>query len=401
MKFNLKIRNYILIVLGAYTIIASLIATNYFVLYRTGEMDDLDKIVATQQKNSGLYNGLSRGMAAYKYEGYRQRQPEIVAIGTSRAMQIRDYFFTRPFYNLGGLVHGQAQAFALLDRLLMKQLPKTVIFAVDFWTFCARKSEFPPFERPTGSYHDGQGNPSNALLFLRLFADGRLSGEDLGQIFQYLFYPRHRALPRIGISTVTGDSGFGPDGSMFSFLSKGNDNRLPEIKNRSKHDIETMRRGQGMFPSNCKVSEENLTLISMLGAELSKHEIELIVIAPPITSALLSAVKDVPAANDYMKAWRIRLKEAWHRTYDFTDPSVIGASDCEFYDGIHGGEVAYARIFRTLAALEPESIAPLLNVKNLDRVIAMGDNQITVALGLPEKVRNLELAGFKACSSLP
>ena len=124
MKFNRHIRIYIWIALLAYMSIAALIAVNYFVLYQTGELDGLDKIVKAQQQTSGLYNGLSEGMAAYKYEGYRQRRPEIVAIGTSRAMQIRDYFFTKPFYNLGGLVQGQTQAFALLDQLILKHPPK-------------------------------------------------------------------------------------------------------------------------------------------------------------------------------------------------------------------------------------------------------------------------------------
>ena len=139
MKFNRHIRTYIWIALLAYMSIAALIAVNYYVLYQTGELDGLDKIVKAQQQTSGLYNGLSEGMAAYKYEGYRQRRPEIVAIGTSRAMQIRDYFFTKPFYNLGGLVQGQTQAFALLDQLILKHPPQTIIFAVDFWTFCTQK----------------------------------------------------------------------------------------------------------------------------------------------------------------------------------------------------------------------------------------------------------------------
>ena len=146
MKLNRKIRIYVSVVLVAYAIVASLIGANYLVLFRTGEVADVETIVDAQQRHGGLYNGLSVGLAEYKYEGYRQRRPEIVAIGTSRAMQIRDYFFTQPFYNLGGLTQGQGQAFALWDRLLASQPPKTVIFAVDFWTFCTRKYEFPPFK---------------------------------------------------------------------------------------------------------------------------------------------------------------------------------------------------------------------------------------------------------------
>jgi len=400
MNLNRKIRNYVFVVLIAYAIVAALIGANYLVLYQTGELADLDKIVAAQQRNYGLYNGLAVGTAAYKYEGYRQRRPEIVAIGTSRAMQIRDYFFNRPFYNLGGLVQGQGQAFALWDRLLVDQPPKTVIFAVDFWTFCTQKSEFPPFRRPTGLHHDGLGDPSDALLLARLFAEGSLSGENLKLIFRRLFDPPPRALARTGISTLFGDSGFGPDGSMFSLASRGSVGSMGDVEDRSNPQIEAFRRGEGRIPTNCRVSEEGLSQLRMLGTELVKHGAALIVIAPPITTALRDAIDQMPAAKAYMTTWRKRIREAWLRTYDFTDLRDIGSNDCEFYDGIHGGEVAYARIFRTIAARGSEGITRLLNVENLDRVIEAGENKITVALGFPERAREMELGGFKPCVPL-
>ena len=399
MKFNRHIRTYIWIALLAYMSIAALIAVNYYVLYQTGELDGLDKIVKAQQQTSGLYNGLSEGMAAYKYEGYRQRRPEIVAIGTSRAMQIRDYFFTKPFYNLGGLVQGQTQAFALLDQLILKHPPQTIIFAVDFWTFCTQKKEFLPFIRPTGTFHDGQGNPSDPLLLIRLLAEGRLSSESLKQIATHLFNPLQRALPRTGISALLTDSGFGPDGSMYNLISTKSTDASSDIKVRSQIYIKALNRGDENFISpNCTVSNESLSYLTMLGTELANQGINLIVIAPPITSALLKAVKKSPAANTYMSQWRQRLKEAWPQTYDFTDPRSIGSSDCEFYDGIHGGEVAYARIFRALAKSGPKRLKQVLNVKNLDQVIAIGKNKITVALRFPETVRAIELGGFKTCN---
>ena len=398
MTFYRHIRIYIFVLLLTYVSIAALIAMNFSVLYFTGELDGLDKIVKAQQQTPSLYNGLSEGMAAYKYEGYRQRRPEVVAIGTSRAMQIRDYFFTKPFYNLGGLVQGQSQAFALMDQLIIKHPPQMIIFAVDFWTFCSQKKEFLPFIRPTGTFHDGQGNPSDSLLLIRLLAEGSLSSEDLKQIAVRLFNPPKRALPRTGISALLRDSGFGPDGSMYSLLSTKSTYTLSDIEARSQIQINALNRGKGRFPPNCTVSHEGLSHLAMLGTELANRGINLIVIAPPITSALLKAVKKSTAANTYMSQWRQRLKEAWPQTYDFTDPRSIGSSDCEFYDGIHGGEVAYARIFRALAKSGPKRLKQVLNVKNLDQVIAIGKNKITVALRFPETVRAIELGGFKTCN---
>lgn len=395
-NLNRRIRTYALLVLAAYGLTALLIGADYVVLYRTGELAKISEIVTDQQRRGGLYLGLAAGIAAYKYEGYQQRHPDIVAIGTSRAMQIRDYFFTQPFYNLGGLAQGQMQAFALMDRLLLRQPPKTVIFAVDFWTFCTTKEEFPPFTRPNSTFHDGLGTPDKALLIWRLFAEGTLSTEDLVRIFRGTLRPPRRVMPRTGVSTLFSDDGFGPDGSLYTLVAAGNPGPFPVADRRSDQDIDAIRCGGGRIPANCHLSEENLALIGMLGSELKRHGIRLIVIAPPVTSALFDAIRAIPAADAFMTSWRRRIEQAWPEAYDFTDPKDIGASDCEFYDGIHGGEVAYARIFRTLAARD-KNVASLLNLENLDRVIAIGKDRITVALGLTEKARQVELGGFTTC----
>ncbi len=208
---------------------------------------------------------------------------------------------------------------------------------------------------------------------------------------------RTRANATAAIVFLITDSGFGPDGSLFRLVSQGDADPTAGIKNRSQSDIAALRRGQGRFPTDCRVSNKNMALIGMLGTELAGRGIDLIVIAPPITSALLRAVEKIPAANAYMTTWRRRIKEAWPQTYDFTDPRSIGSSDCEFYSGIHGGEVTYARIFRALAESGNKRLARMLNVKNLNRIIAVGRNKITVALEFPEKIRKVELGGFNAC----
>jgi hypothetical protein len=59
--------------------------------------------------------------------------------------------------------------------------------------------------------------------------------------------------------------------------------------------------------------------------------------------------------------------------------------------------VAYARIFRALADGGNDRLRRLLDVAALDRVIALGRNAITVAIGFSDEVRNAELGGFKAC----
>lgn len=378
----------------SYLIIAGLVAVNYLVLYRTGELEDLPDIVAEQQKRDGLYNAYSIGFAAYKYETYRQRQPEIVAIGNSRSLNIRDYFFAQKFFNIGGLALNPIHAFSLMDQLLVKHPPKAVFFTVEYSTFCALKKEYPPFVRPNSTFHPGQGDPESPLLLWQLYLDDQLSNKNLSQLFQHLIKPQQPVVPRTGLGTVIVENHIGADGSLFYFEPI----TTLDVKDRSRHDINVFNQNTGLKAVGCTFSERNLVMLRMLGTELAEHGIDLIVILPPSSSALMQVIEKNPDANTFLNEWRRRVKEVWPQTYDFTDPRTFGSSDCEFFDGIHGGEVVYARIFRKLAEYEPERIAPLLNLENLDHVIAIGKDKVIVALGFPENVRKHELRGILPCS---
>lgn len=52
---------------------------------------------------------------------------------------------------------------------------------------------------------------------------------------------------------------------------------------------------------------------------------------------------------------------------DFTDPRTFAATDCEFVDGFHGGEVVYARILRDMA----DRWSSLLAYVDMDKINAV------------------------------
>ena len=178
-----------------------------------------------------------------------------------------------------------------LDRLLREQPPQLVIFVVDYWAFCTGKEEFPPFKRPRGTFHDGQGNPNKSTLLWRLLIEGQLSLAELGKVLKRAISSETRALPRIGISSLISDSGFGADGSMYNFVTRGSVDPAPEPSKRSHISIEALRRGEGRLPKYCRLSAEGIALIAMLGAELAGQGIDLVVIAPPVSGALFDAME--------------------------------------------------------------------------------------------------------------
>jgi hypothetical protein len=250
-------RRFLISLLAVYAVLLLAIGVNYAVLWRAGELESLDDIIARQRRDGAIYNGLSIAFADYKYAAYRAAAPRIVAIGTSRAMQIRQHDFLVPFYNLGGLTQGPEQANVLADRLLLRgDPPGMVIFALDFWTFCQ-----PPRQaggrRPAEatSVHDGMGEPQRQFLAYRLLLDGRFSPGD----YERLMFSSAGAdaAGRIGLGARLGGSGFAADGSIYAAPPEA-------VLDRRWHGtFQRIAAGTDQFVKDCEVSEPALDALAL------------------------------------------------------------------------------------------------------------------------------------------
>ena len=108
---------YLLGFLAPIVLLGIVLLLNKAALDNAGEFADISRIVAAQRADEGLYNGLVHSVQAYKYETYRQANPKIVALGSSRSLQVRDYFFNGDFYNLGGVSADPLRIFNIMDTL--------------------------------------------------------------------------------------------------------------------------------------------------------------------------------------------------------------------------------------------------------------------------------------------
>lgn len=380
MILSRKLSTYVGLVLGGYLLFGLLIALNGLFLLRTNELVPLDTIVKSQQKNNTVYNALSYSLADYKYAGYRQRPPTIVAIGSSRAIPIRDYFFSKSFYNLGGLVRAPSQAFPLADHLFRHHKPSVVIYNADFWSFCTLKPEYPPFKRPTAKTHAGEGKPKRFLVPLQLIAQGRLS---LGKYLATLVNGVPEGpdgLRRFGITAALNGTGFLADGSQY---------RGPETETldaRMAKGLREIAQGEGQFQHHCHLSQEAMAQVEMLHAELARAGIDLIVVAPPVASLIAERMREAGGEYAYVTQWRRAMKKRDIRFFDFHDMAPMGVSDCEFVDAIHGGEMVYARMILAMAKALPTSFGRMVRVGSLERRIAENAGR-TVVMDGTDRIR--------------
>jgi hypothetical protein len=335
---RIRLRQFLVSLLAAYAVLAVAMGVNYAVLWRAGELRPLDDIISRQDRNGAVYNALSIGFADYKYASYRHAAPHIVAIGTSRAMQIRQSFFRKPFYNLGGLTQGPAQANVLADRLLLRgDSPRAVIFVLDFWTFCR------PASAPSAQFrsaeaelvHDGMGQPPRHFLIYRLLLERRFAIADIARL---LFVPqRADDADRIGLGARLGTSGFAADGSIYAEAPKED---APEQRwNEMSARIEG---GTGQFVKDCAVSEAALDALGVFVDRMEAAGSRVVLLLAPLPGAIierLAAERRYAYVDELRGALTARYP---HRFHDFLDMRD-NAPDSEFLDGIHGGEVVYMR----------------------------------------------------------
>jgi hypothetical protein len=339
---DVRPRRFLISLLAIYAVVMAAIVVNYAVLWRAGELGALEDIIARQQRGGAIYNALSIGFADYKYATYRQMAPQVVSIGTSRAMQIRQHFFLKPFYNLGGLTQGPAQANVIADRLLLRgDPPKLVIFALDFWTFC-RLPTTSAQDRPAepDNVHDGMGQPPRNFLIYRLLIERRFSAGDLVR----LLLPEGAVdVDRIGLGARLGGSGFAADGSNYAMAPQEH-----PLEPRWIDMLTRVNAGTDKFAWDCAVSDASLEALERFVSRMEAAGSRVALLLAPLPGPVIERMK---AKGRY--AYIDRLGSVLRQRYgdrfeDFLDMRGI-APDSEFLDGIHGGETVYMRAILAMA----------------------------------------------------
>jgi len=118
------------------------------VWWRAGDAWPVELALGTQLSNADetLYGRgyFSQQFGIYKLAGIRHKSPKILAIGSSRVMQIRDFMFRpldKDFYNAGGLLLNAFDLSWLANAFYNRDLPvpKVLIVGIDPWWLRANR----------------------------------------------------------------------------------------------------------------------------------------------------------------------------------------------------------------------------------------------------------------------
>lgn len=321
-----------LLVLGLLCLLSQLLFT------RAGELGDHDAIIDRQlaaPNGDVLYlSGINQNFYRYKLALFDRVHPEIVAIGSSRAMEVRSEFFAAPAVTLGGAINNidNLETVAAHVASAPTPRPKLAIIFVDPWLFNARYTDNQAPVPPVARYISAD------MIWTGLRAMRR--GNWIAKAFRS---------PNLGIQAILQDEGFARDGSTYYNLTGSGvyDTRFATTFGRINGNRQNFQRNDVADP---------VLLGRICGAinGVKQSVGHVIVVAPPFAPPIWARLAQADYA--YIGRGYQALQQCVGAApfFDFADPaSIAGTNDCEFVDGLHGGDVVYARMMLQIGAADP------------------------------------------------
>lgn len=294
----------------------------------------IDEVVARQSKDHKLLylSGLDQDVAQYKLLLTLDQGPDVLVLGSSRAMQVRSSFFSVPMINWGGAVNslGHFEWAAQQIRGLAKP-PRLIILFVDVWWFNDRfqvgSAIFAP--RPTSAFRNIYRN--NQILVREIFRKGLKRTEN-----------------RIGMAAIQSDQGYDFAGSFHYVATVSQRGVSTDIQ--FKETLGRVDEGSGRFMWNETANLSAVERFRNIKSTLEATGAEVVAIMPPFAGPVIERM--MSSGNfEYVARLRETLKSD---VYDYTEAALVpGATDCEYVDGSHAGEVVYARMLVDAAVTNP------------------------------------------------
>jgi hypothetical protein len=282
-----------------------------------------------KSKETLYLSGLDQSVNAYKLELTLRQNPAIIAVGSSRALQVRDFFFNESFVNWGLTVSSIAALdWAASEIIKLPQKPKLVIFFLDPWWFNpkfdnARDVFVPRDPQTTNIYRN------TYLLGKRLFAKKPLTRAN-----------------RLGIAAIDSNQGFDYYGS-FHYISRITTGETFDIKfERTLRQIDT---GDQRWIGAEEPNRLAIERWKSIKARLEQSGIAVVEILPPFPP---SVTKRLHGKGNH--AYIGKIGALLPTAFDYMDSRALpDVTDCEFVDGIHGGEIVYAKALLSAAENNP------------------------------------------------
>jgi hypothetical protein len=324
-----------------------------------------------------IYGSILGRSDTFLYKSYlvNSIKPTVVVLGGSTVLQARQKMFVDSMVNAGQAMN------SILDGLqftpvLISNKPAIVIIGVQPWWFTmpthntlriidgvvnvpARKvfNRSMIWSRPDLTSYTAPEQISlwDGVKFYQWWIQGKINFKMIYDLFS-----SHK-IQHIGVSARYRKDGYGPDGSYY-YTS-----RVTGFKPISKSDKieEDINRSWLLNPT---INETALNNFLFLIQKLQKADIRTIIYFIPFPPALVNLMGTSSKQFNWITMLKDELRDRGLDFFDYSFDPEISVNDCEFLDGLHGGEITFMRTLVKLSR-DSDTITNYINVKYLETAI--------------------------------
>jgi len=313
-----------------------LLSLPYYIFFMSKEYISLDEGIKLQNKYEEIIFGkaYSDENSLYKLKLVSSTSCDILSLGTSRVMQLRDHFFNKSFCNAGGAIYNIKDATEFLNNTNKDNYPELLLLGLDHNFFHK-------------NWDDERQNFVEANKFfilntnlLNIYLDFFKNKTDLEKLSA-------DTSKNIGLYAIMKGTGFRNDGSYFykDIITKNESTiiRISQTMNAVKKTY-----GADRFVKNVSFNNNAIKELDDLLAYCSDNNIPVIGFLPPFAKEVWLEINNNKENYQYMfeiyNASFPHFEKYDFEFYDYSDLSKINASNCEVIDGYHGSEKAYLRM---------------------------------------------------------
>jgi hypothetical protein len=363
LKFSLKL-------LLFFSPLIPLFGFPFFVFWQARELTSLDDVLKAQSGSHEVLYGLAYDYndRTYKEEMTAERDPQVVALGNSRIMEVRQQFFQDPetFVNAGGASSKLAYAISFVRSLPKDTHVKVILFDVDGKFFVVQKADGPeqitPWERFETFLSVGW-----RTIYLDYFS---------GKFTLSQFASRTSASPAIGLNALIDNVGYLNDGSHYDGAVVESATRAQGVENADRSYASTIRRldQSGAIRDIPELPEEHFTELKTFLSLCKEKGIYVIGQFPPISYSALTK-NDNSAIDPYTVSANVivpRLQGIFSQfgfpLFNYQDATSVGIKETEFLDTDHPSDKAELRMLIDMAEHD-KVLARYVNLPDLQALL--------------------------------
>lgn len=343
-----------------------------FVIPLTGIMhifkeDYTEKEIIENYKNV-LYGSAVKTGSLIKFKIIEEKQPAVVAIGSSRVMQFRaDYFKNADFYTMGGTAGSIEEAQETFNRIKSVYVPQIVILGIDLWWLNPKIDHRSHLEEQEKIYNSKSMQYFQLFSYLKDDTDMRMVLFNTSTI-KDRDYLGNRI--NVGLSAAVKSDGFRLSDGSYQYGEIVGQN--PSLEAKLSDLYQRMDKGNRFFNWNRDIDYYELEKLKQLIQDMKSNGVHVVVFLPPFPNEIYTAMCHDEHYSTFLSEFEQSVEDLCieEEVYfaDCSNLAWLGASDNECIDGFHGSETAYARVIYKM--LEDEKLSNFVNKNFLEECIA-------------------------------